>query len=511
MDYSSEDWQVYPESRTVETVKNWSSAQLSIFSAVESTSDNILVCAGPGSGKTTTIVEAAKRCAGSPLMSKSLLNLNNRKVVRVVSFNKHIAEELKRRLPSNVESTTMHSLGYAELRRVLPSVKVDINKLDKLAKRAIGDPWKETDTKEKKRKLALLESLKQMVSISKACAFNPYEQSEASGIVEACNSYNIEIADGSLVPIAYNLLAQCALPSESVDFDDMLWLPVVLAKLTMSKTDVCFVDEAQDLNQTQIAFLQKMSCRIIAVGDEFQSLYAFRGAAPDSMQQLERTLTCKRMPLNVSYRCPRSVVELAQTINPDVQACEGAPMGSVNYLEEHQFEPRENDMVLCRFNAPLVLACLKLLRKRIRATIRGRDIGKEIAKFAKKYTSNCSDFSSLRKLLKEHFDAEQSKAHTKQYMLALGDKIEVVLTIAADTPVDRVPDEIESLFSDEHSPIVLSTIHRAKGLEASTVWLLDRKVERENSSEWEEQQERNCLFVAYTRAKQTLNIVKEKE
>jgi superfamily I DNA/RNA helicase len=83
--------------------------QEAVFDAVRSDA-NVAVRAVAGSGKTTTIVEAAKYAPGR---------------VAFVAFNVHIVEELRPRLPQNVEARTAHSLGLRILRQYVPDTKME--------------------------------------------------------------------------------------------------------------------------------------------------------------------------------------------------------------------------------------------------------------------------------------------------------------------------------------------------------------------------------------------------
>ena len=79
-----------------------------------------------------------------------------------------------------------------------------------------------------------------------------------------------------------------------------------------------------------------------------------------------------------------------------------------------------------------------------------------------------------------------------------------------DSP-GQVEPAINDLFSDDvrggdARTVLFSTIHRAKGLEAARVWLLDAPV-KQPKAEWEEQQQRNLSYVALTRAKESLTFV----
>jgi ATP-dependent exoDNAse (exonuclease V) beta subunit len=69
---------------------------------------------------------------------------------------------------------------------------------------------------------------------------------------------------------------------------------------------------------------------------------------------------------------------------------------------------------------------------------------------------------------------------------------------------------IEQIFSDGESAINLCTIHRAKGLEADRVWIIDPKSLPhiwKGQKAWQKEQEDNLLYVALTRAKKQLFIV----
>ena len=78
--------------------------------AVITTPNNIAVQAGPGSGKTTSIIEASKLIP----YGKSAV---------FIAFNKSIVEELKSKLPPTVDCSTMHSLGLKSIYKHYPGEK----------------------------------------------------------------------------------------------------------------------------------------------------------------------------------------------------------------------------------------------------------------------------------------------------------------------------------------------------------------------------------------------------
>jgi hypothetical protein len=143
------------------------------------------------------------------------------------------------------------------------------------------------------------------------------------------------------------------------------------------------VDEAQDISPVQRAMLHAMIAmktgRLIAVGDENQSLYAFRGADSDSLRAITNEFKAIPFPLTVTYRCPTSVVELARAYVPHLTPAFNAPAGDIrmNVNLESLFADgwRPTDLVVCRNNAPLVTLAYRLLKKKIACKVLGRDIG----------------------------------------------------------------------------------------------------------------------------------------
>jgi ATP-dependent exoDNAse (exonuclease V) beta subunit len=76
------------------------------------------------------------------------------------------------------------------------------------------------------------------------------------------------------------------------------------------------------------------------------------------------------------------------------------------------------------------------------------------------------------------------------------------------TSIGQLKRTVEDLFSDNRSDIVLSSIHRAKGLEADRVFILDyEKMPLDFPQPWARVQEQNIMYVALTRAKQELYLV----
>ena len=152
-----------------------------------------------------------------------------------------------------------------------------------------------------------------------------------------------------------------------------------------------------------------------------------------------------------------------------------------------------------------------LIRNGIKATVRGRDIGKGIWTLIKK--SKAYSVPDLIRWADSWKNSEIEKAlkinaHNKIQLIH--DKFDTLyaLTDGANS-VSEVTDRCRTLFSDDIEGVTLSSIHRAKGLEAKNVFILRPDLLPHPAAKGAEQlqQEDNIRYVAVTRAKETLTWV----
>lgn len=472
--------------------------QEAIFECVKNGGGNALVEAVAGSGKTTTIVKALQF---TPKDAK----------VAFVAFNVAIARELKDRAPDHVQVSTLHSLGLKNISTWLGTKpKVDDKKVFNILESILDLYDRESPDWD------LVSPLKKMVSLAKATLVDP---GDPVALDEMCDRYGIELNGYgpklfSLLPI---VLEKCKRLTGLVDFDDMIWLPVAL-NIGCEQFDVLMVDEAQDLNATQIQLVLKSikpNGRVICVGDRNQSIYGFRGADTQAIPNLIEALGAKTLPLSITYRCPKSHVELAQTIVPEIEAAEWAKEGSIDYLPMTRIMGivQSGDLILCRTNSPLVPVCFSLIRNGIKATIRGRDIGQGLINLVQKMktTSIISFWTKLRSYEARECAKLLQLEKTSQ-LAALQDRIDTIVAIGENvSTIEELVAKIDSIFDDNVEGVVCSSIHRAKGLEAGRIIIVrpDLLPHPLAQRPWEMQQEQNLAYVAYTRSKSELIFVQD--
>jgi DNA helicase-2/ATP-dependent DNA helicase PcrA len=303
-------------------------------------------------------------------------------------------------------------------------------------------------------------------------------------------------------------------------------MPLV-CDMTLEKFDFLMVDEAQDMNKSQTDFILKSiseTGRIIAVGDRRQSLYGFRGADTEAIPNIIKTLDATVLPLSVTYRCPKSHVELARQIVTQLEARENAPegyIGDVQYLDLTK-KLQAGDMVICRTNAPLVKPAFECIRMGKKAIIRGKDIGQSLINMIKRFETD--DLGEFEVALYEYFHFEHTKLLDKgkelQAMM-LEDRVSTLHFIMGEcTTVSDLVGKVEMLFNDNNIGIVFSSVHRAKGMEAENVFILrpdlmphpkagigkDKKPDPKK--QWELVQESNAEYVAKTRSQNNLFFIR---
>jgi superfamily I DNA/RNA helicase len=226
------------------------------------------------------------------------------------------------------------------------------------------------------------------------------------------------------------------------------------------------------------------------------------------------------LPLSVCYRCPTSHLAVAREWRSDIEARPGAPVGTIRMLERIDYvdEAAAGDLVICRRTAPLIGLCFELIAAGIGASVRGRaDMSKGLVKIVKragKLADKARWSITFADALARHGDeaAQKLRARARDEQAAadavdaLEDRIECVRIIFASTSASSQADligSIERTFADKAAAVTLSTVHRAKGLEADRVVILehDRLISPRATQAWQVQQEEHLSYVAYTRAK----------
>lgn len=360
----------------------------------------------------------------------------------------------------------------------------------------------------------------------------------AGTIEEICDHF--EMADIYDFCTVAEAIARClnmgenqAIRKTGFDFTDQIWLPVKW-KLNQHQWfepyKFVLIDECQDLNAAQLELaiaLAGNDGRLLFVGDPRQAIMGFAGADCNSYQNILEKTKSIELSLSICYRCPSSHIELVKKNFPEIPiiARANAIEGKIEAIAESDLWSDKpcrlttGDMVICRKTAPLVKLCIKLITRGIAATVKGRAIGelikgdlKEITRMPGFRYSNFNGAASAYRAAKQQ--RYEGLENEEQLLEALNDKLEALTAIYKSQPqatcTAHLEDYIDSLFSDEISPITLSTCHRAKGLEGDRIFIIsphDLPMVWRNQQGWQLEQENNLLYVALTRSKSELYVV----
>lgn len=526
---------------------NWSAYQQDVFDFVANGKGSAIVEAVAGSGKSTTILEAAARIPTS-------------QNVLMLAFNKSAAGELKakcaKRGLTNVEAKTFHGLGYGPVRKYiankgLPVCEpngqkvsdiiammadwgVDVDRADKQRKRFADDPcFKRLRDNGHTFPGHFVQmaggAVAQLVSLAKQNAVGelpqfPEERQTWRNMIDHHDivAEDDMITEDDLIDAARKVFAISFKAFEAFgmfDFDDMIYL-VIRLRLRLWQYAWVFVDEAQDTNPVR-RFLARAALRpygrLIAVGDPHQAIYGFTGASNDALALVAEEFGARTLPLTVSYRCPKAVVTAAREFVSHIESAPNAAEGVVD-LREDPPTPAEllvTDAVLCRKNAPLVKLAYQMISEGRPCKILGRDIGQGLVKFIDKLGGKTIE--QLNERLQKWANRERKKltdAGREHKLEQVQDKLDCVTTVIDSLPesrrtVARLRETFENMFSDESAhATTFSTVHKAKGMEWPRVFIIGREdmPSKMARQEWQMDQEINLIYVAYTRAQEALII-----
>ena len=214
----------------------WSKYQLAIFDAIKNTNSNIIISAVAGASKTTSIIHAAS------LLPKT-------KTILFCAFNKSIAEDLKTKLPLNVECSTLHSLGMKMLlRRYGSGLKLSEYKTSFLAEKLIRT-WKI----ELERKELYKWHLEKAIDLIR---MNDVDIEDEDAIKNIFDNYDIYREKDTIkhTQEVFKLVQNYnkglySYTTKFICFTDMIYLPAKNNDIIMPKYDVTFIDECFPFNQ----------------------------------------------------------------------------------------------------------------------------------------------------------------------------------------------------------------------------------------------------------------------
>ena len=278
----------------------------------------MLVIAGAGSGKTRTIVYSVAKLLVSGVKPSEIL---------LVTFTNKAAKEMFKRVesllgkkPKGIWAGTFHSIASRFLRMYAKTLglKPNYTIMDETdAKRLMALSIDKADAKDLEERFPTSAMAKAILSFSINCNKTIHEVIQWK--------YNHFDSDAVIAKLRDVLKIYRTKKAEDslLDFDDLLvfWNRLLderfIAKLIAKKIKYVMVDEYQDTNYIQDEIIYKIvqqnpEHNVMAVGDDAQSIYAFRGANFQNILNFEKKYKdCKRYAITHNYRSVPEILDLA--------------------------------------------------------------------------------------------------------------------------------------------------------------------------------------------------------
>lgn len=268
-----------------------------------------LVLAGPGSGKTTVIVNRIISLIKEHSVSPSS--------ILVITFTKAAAKSMRQRFLSltgesyvSVTFGTFHAVFFSMLRHAYnysagSIIKADIQ-YNYIRNAAMGFELEYTD--ENEMVTGIISEISRVKS-NRLCI----------------DTYEAVSCPAATFRLIYKKYENMLISRRMIDYDDMIIMCYELLskradyrKAWQDKYKYILVDEFQDINKAQydtIKLIAGKQANLFVVGDDDQSIYAFRGSKPDIMLGLSTEYRdIVQMYLNTNYRCSSEIVAGARSL-----------------------------------------------------------------------------------------------------------------------------------------------------------------------------------------------------
>lgn len=490
--------------------------QDAIIEAARASDTSIIISAMAGCAKTTSLRLLAKHLPMRPTLA--------------LAFNVRIKKELEKGFPGHFEVMTLNGLGHrAWCRAINKRCKVDTNKAYNAIKAVVNDLNLDSGG---------FSTVSTLVKGARHAGLVPNPMSnQFPGLLPDDWASWEAIADSHYMDISDDVVhaARRALQSlirqsfdGTIDYDDQIYMSTLFGGV-FPRFPITLVDEAQDLSPLNHKQISKAAAsRLIVCGDPRQAIYAFRGADSSSMESLRNLRdTWVELPLTTTFRCPKAIVARQQSHAPGFTAAPSAPTGEFHDWTDRQWNiadlqslyPDKHIAILCRNNAPIIAAALRIIRSGRGCTVLGSEIGKALVSLSKKILSADNIPAETCRQLIETWRARENsinEANGKYERISItndrADCLLAVLDSGGALTSGQLRGTLTTMFTKENLSITLSTGHKAKGLEWPIVvhldpWRIPSKWARNAAAEGHMvpmKQDLNLRYVIETRAQQVL-------
>jgi hypothetical protein len=450
------------------------------------TGEDVKINAFAGSGKTSTLALLAGATEGSGLY---------------VAFNRACVKDAAGRFGDNVQCRTVHGVAYRALQghfrtdkmvgRLNPNVALSHVSIEPFS----SDGVKLTDS--------------QMAGVALA-TLRRFAQSRLSDVRDihvprygllSCMPAHLEKEFTAAVHrVVEEMWTKMCDRSSSMPLGHDGYLKYWCMQRPALGFDYILLDEAQDTNDVVLGLLEHQKCQVVYVGDRHQQIYEWRGA----INALDKVSTSKECALTQSFRFGPRIAELANIVLHRLGE-KSAIRGNKNMASDVGLTTRP-DAIVARSNGSVLQAVMACLDGGTTPYVEGgtQDLKRLIRGV---YELRDQGFSTVPEFFGFTSWGEVVEYSETEYGQELATFVRLVEAYGPGTLwhlLKRVSDQPET------ADVTISTTHRAKGREWSSVRLEDDFVLAEEDNEGRPRElaaeEMRVLYVALTRAKALLQI-----
>ena len=449
---------------------------------------NLKIKAFAGSGKTTTLVEIAKRLEGNGLY---------------IAFNKSIQNEATKKFSYNVDCRTAHSLAYQASKEIIH------NRIEELTMTYIKDllcikgmhGYEPLEIS-----FFILKLLRVYCNTDRETIDESFASHGIFNIIRAKPYSKYQIIS-YIIEEAKKYWQKCWMKDSSLPIEHDFYLKIYqLFKPDLSKTyQYILFDECQDASPVMLDIVTRQSCQKIYVGDEHQQIYEWRGAI-NAFNNIEG----ETYYLSQSFRFGEEIADKANIITK-IKGEEKLLRGLECVNSQITSQIPEIHTRLCRTNSRIIQCVID--NPKIPMHIIGGNT--EVINLAKSgYALYKNNIKKVRdKKLKQFRSWEIMKEFNKKY-----EDPDITFLISIISKYGnyfyKIILELESAnyVNEDCAKIILSTIHKSKGREWDNVvveddFLIFKKESKIKYTIINKIEELNLMYVAITRAKKKLLLI----
>ncbi|MGU9951193.1 MAG: UvrD-helicase domain-containing protein [Gammaproteobacteria bacterium WSBS_2016_MAG_OTU1] len=465
---------------------------------INASSDKARIIAFAGTGKTSTLVELAKN--------------RPQKKFLYIAFNKAIKLEAESKFPSNVECKTMHALAFADVGKFYREADKLINRIKPFQVDGFANN---------------MYVISQTLTTIRNFCYSKYDTINDENVPESVKSP----ARDKIIYNAKNLWKRMVDKEDPMKIEHDVYFKIAqlsgqLAR-RLKRYDSVLLDEAQDANPAMLAALKEANGSVIAVGDPHQAIYGFRGCY-DAFADLSGDTFF----LTHSFRFGESIADLATRLLCRFKNEENSIVGAGEESEvvwdensiQRQVARQNQHMVICRTNTGVLSAAIDCLfaKPQVSYHIIG-GCNEEIFRTTRSIAGvmfNRPD--EIKDPMVKHFENPKGLvfwlSDLKKYAEENNDaeiKIGCSLCESYGNRIFDILDEVRAnnCPTEKDARQLITTAHKAKGLEADIVFLDDDFAtfatsifQNEFPLQENGEQEINLLYVAITRARKLLFV-----